>query len=390
MNSDCDACGFFDDVVIGSSPLMLLQAEYLARNNRTVCVVDRQLQFGGVWGVAHLSNGQITECAVHLLENYPGVYKYLEEVSGCEFVKLDPQPIRVFRNGLTLSLSNPVIFVLDGLYLTYGWLQTSLRALFGNQTCEHLRSIIRGRMVAHFRRRTRFLFVRQVYRGPEHGWDQFVCNLIERLRTLGVVFKTMEVSEIHLTASKTWVVKGVSGKSISASEVFSTTSTNLSQVSSGKLVAAQSQSAERVSLLVEVPLDNIRRAVTFLSERQNHLFPRVARVKIKGTVDAVHYLVELGRFADENVYNLFTEVSEFLTRRKILRRGGVFQILTSVPCSYSITQTHQSAKLKYSGITLCHSLGNLAAGIARWQTTVSHNSPTKSHPKDHFNESAKD
>ena len=48
----------FDDVVIGSSPMMLIQASALACQGRKVCLVEREDILGGSWKTASLENGE--------------------------------------------------------------------------------------------------------------------------------------------------------------------------------------------------------------------------------------------------------------------------------------------------------------------------------------------
>ena len=81
----------FDDIVIGSSPMMLLQAAMLARENRNVCLIERENleKLGGSWQIAKLSNGERVEIACHLIEFFPGIYEFLEGASGSQFETLD-------------------------------------------------------------------------------------------------------------------------------------------------------------------------------------------------------------------------------------------------------------------------------------------------------------
>ena len=85
----------FDAIVIGSSPLMLLQAHRLAGAGKSVAVLDRNVDRGGLWRNTIVGNKVTTEIACHLIEPFPKVYEYLEKVTGIPFEALEPQPMRV-------------------------------------------------------------------------------------------------------------------------------------------------------------------------------------------------------------------------------------------------------------------------------------------------------
>ena len=89
---------YFENIVIGTSPLMLLVAINISKKGGSVLIIDKDKSIGGCWQV-HKSKNNNFECASHLIERYPGVYKILEEYSSIKFEPLERNPIRVFKNG---------------------------------------------------------------------------------------------------------------------------------------------------------------------------------------------------------------------------------------------------------------------------------------------------
>ncbi len=69
-----------EDVVIGSSPLMLLHALGLARRGRKVVVIEQGEVLGGAWYSPSRMGFDRVEVGVHLIENRRSVYRTLESV----------------------------------------------------------------------------------------------------------------------------------------------------------------------------------------------------------------------------------------------------------------------------------------------------------------------
>ena len=85
--------------VIGSSPLLLIEAYYRSCRGESVTVYERTSYIGGSWAKRHLAlpDGGIMEieCACHLLENRRGTYGYLENL-GVALADCRPQPHRLY------------------------------------------------------------------------------------------------------------------------------------------------------------------------------------------------------------------------------------------------------------------------------------------------------
>ena len=98
---------YFDDIVIGSSPLMLLIAINRAKKGSNVLLIEKNKNLGGCWRF-HSSNEFKLESASHLIERYPGVYNLLEKYSSVKFIPLRESPIRVFKNGFIVPYQSKI------------------------------------------------------------------------------------------------------------------------------------------------------------------------------------------------------------------------------------------------------------------------------------------
>ena len=110
---------YFENIVIGSSPLMLLVAINISKGD-SVLIIDKNKSLGGCWQV-HKSKNNKFECASHLIERYPGVYEILEEYSSVKFAPLKRNPVRVFKNGIIIPYENKLILFLSFCKLVFGF-----------------------------------------------------------------------------------------------------------------------------------------------------------------------------------------------------------------------------------------------------------------------------
>lgn len=107
-------------IIIGSSPLLLIEAIRLRRLGNRVLIVDSSKNLGGVWSSEQSTikfqrgRGEYSiefehETACHLLEWYVKGYQTLEELTGQVFDRLDPQPVKVRVNGIVTSYTSPTL-----------------------------------------------------------------------------------------------------------------------------------------------------------------------------------------------------------------------------------------------------------------------------------------
>jgi NAD(P)-binding Rossmann-like domain len=82
----------FDVIIIGSSPLSLLEAALLKRSGKSVCVIDRNDRLGGAWLTEDALTLQGIETTPHLFVPEQSAYKALDELLDGQFQELPQQP----------------------------------------------------------------------------------------------------------------------------------------------------------------------------------------------------------------------------------------------------------------------------------------------------------
>lgn len=88
----------WDSILVGSSPLLLLEATYLGRIGRRVLVLEEKGQLGGAWG--HLDSTDIAclDIGCHYIDISKRTYEFLHTNFGLNLVPTRPQPQFVYRN----------------------------------------------------------------------------------------------------------------------------------------------------------------------------------------------------------------------------------------------------------------------------------------------------
>lgn len=82
----------FDVIIIGSSPLSLLEAALIKRTGKSVCVIDRNDRLGGAWLTEDAMTLQNIETTPHLFVPEPAAYDALDQMLDGQFQELPQQP----------------------------------------------------------------------------------------------------------------------------------------------------------------------------------------------------------------------------------------------------------------------------------------------------------
>ena len=283
----------FDDVVIGSSPLMIMHAIYLARRGRRVCVLDRSENFGGNWQVEILENGDNVEIACHLIEVFPGVYDLLQNYSGVPFAPLDPQPVRITRRGLKVAYLSRVIILASGARLVLGWIRAHFDFLRGAAPDRNRILNFSHKLGSYIKYQVPAFFGAMTMKGPIGGYADFITKLCARAREEGVDFITMDVTEMILDSEKNWCVRSATNPKVLAHEIHLTTSTNLRQRAPGHITAGPNRVVHRVSVVVDVRREEVLVDHTYVAFWADPKIARVARIDRRGTaLPTIRFLVE--------------------------------------------------------------------------------------------------
>ena len=104
-----------DVIVIGSSPVSLIEATYLAIQGNTVAIIDSADQIGGAWKMFDYGDVSNIDYGAHILNPLPKAYSFLKRMYGINMVKTEPQPILIvprFKVVLRPSTVTPYFYLL--------------------------------------------------------------------------------------------------------------------------------------------------------------------------------------------------------------------------------------------------------------------------------------
>jgi hypothetical protein len=79
----------FDCVVVGSSPISLLEALYQAHLGKKVLILEEAKECGGAWKSISICGVEHADLGCHQIGNDPKLEKFLEDFVGCRLVSLD-------------------------------------------------------------------------------------------------------------------------------------------------------------------------------------------------------------------------------------------------------------------------------------------------------------
>jgi len=356
----------FDYIVVGSSPLMLLQAMALASDGYSVCVLDREHQRGGAWQLYSLKSGFHVEIACHLIEVFPDVYEYLSDISGVPFVPLAEQPVRVHRLGFILRYSSRLLVLGAGVRLLFGYVLAYCADLVIRDSNKNRLLNFRSKLKSFWLYQRSIIFGEVVMKGPQFGFVDFLSRLIENCERRGIKFLTFDVASINRNDGK-WLVSDRNGNVLTSSYVNSTSSTNLRHVKDGEFESIDYKLCPRSSVLVTVPRTNLLKNQSYVAFWKDPWVTRISRIdQIKYEVDEVRYLVEIRSPIEGAPEKLNSVLRRSLEKSSILRKGAPFSNLGAIDCLYTENIGQLPEGPIDEGFTCFYSFGNLAAGVAHW------------------------
>jgi hypothetical protein len=360
--------GVFDDLVIGSSPLMLLQASLLAREGRGVCLVERDVRMGGSWKTAVLDSGEDVEIACHLIEVFPGIYEYLENASGVPFVPLEAQPIRVHRSGLVVPYFSRVLMLASGARLLLGWLRARIDWALGRAEDQGRLINFQTKLSSYLRHQMPAFIQPPVMRGPKHGFVDFMDRLLARTRLDGVRFVTADLQSLK-RVDGTWHAIGKDGQQISAEHVHCTTSTNLRPTGPGRLTSTVQNFAHRLCIVVDVPKRAVRVSQTYVAFWNDPVIARISRIDMPQDRPYLRFLAEFHDPERSAMHELHNVIHAYLVKSRIIATDGPFEIAGHVDCMFTTNVNQLPAGRIDENFWGYYSMGNLAAGLAAWRKT---------------------
>lgn len=359
----------FDDIVIGSSPLMLLQAGVLAREGRSVCLVERESEnkLGGSWQIATLDNDDRVEIACHLIEFFPGVYELLEGASGAPFESLEAQPVRVHRFGFIVPYSSRILMLASGIRLILGLLYAKLNIAIGRTKDRNRLINFKKKFSSYIRHQGSAFFQRPVMQGPKHGFVDFMDRLVKRSKLDGVEFRQFDVLSMVRREDKRWHLSNKDNQTLSAEHVHCTTSTNLRLVADGKFEAKNQDFAHRLSVVVELPKQSVKISQTYVAFWADPIVSRISRIDMPQSLPYERYLVEFHNQDIISQNNWHFKIGEYMERAKIIGKDGQYKIVGQVNCLFTTNIDQLPAGEIDKNLWGYYSMGNLAAGLAAWR-----------------------
>lgn len=357
----------FDDVVIGSSPMMLIQASALACQGRKVCLVEREEVLGGSWKTASTENGERVEIACHVIEYIPGVYEFLQTSSGVKFAPLKSQPIRIHPSGFIFQYFSRFQIFATGIRLIIGLIWQKIRLAFAMTNDRNRLINFQMKFKSYLRVQLGAFFKKQLMQGPQNGFVNFIDKLVENCKINGVVIKNFDVKKIQYIHDERWVLSDINDIKISGNFIHCTTSTNLHQIAPGHFEGKTLEFSRRTSLIAEVLNDNINVNQTYVAFWSDPYVARISRIDIPQKQSYERYLIELHDSKLMSQLDWLDKIRDKLHRAKIIREGGAFKIVGQVSCLFTNNVDQLPAGEIDINFKSYYSMGNLAAGIALWK-----------------------
>ena len=367
INLDKFSKDYFDDIVIGSSPLMIIKAIQLAKRGRSVILIDRNFFFGGNWNTLKLKNKDKVETACHLIEFFPGIYDLLEEYADMRFTVLNPQPIRVFNKFFKMSYSSNFLTIITGLRLIMGLIKSYIDLWTGFKKDYNEIINFRNKLYSYKKYQIKNIFFNNKIKGPIDGYVAFIDKLVENACKEKVYFLNMNVQKLKLI-NKKWYIISENKKKICSNNIHVTTSTNLKLITPGNFSADNLELKEKKSVIVDIKNTDIKFTQSYIAFWNNPLISRISRVDSPGPVKSFQrFLVEIKEVKLNNSLDLKNVIFQSMVNTKLLFKNAEIKIIEIVKSEFvqNINQL-PSGKLDYN-FWAYHSKGNLAAGLMHWK-----------------------
>jgi len=352
----------FNHVVIGSSPLMLLEAKRLADKYGRVCVLSRECELGGAWHHSKLQDGSDVEIACHLIEDFPGVYETLATATGVEFVPLKGGAIRIYPGGFKTKYCSRIILLLSVMRLTARLIWTFLAN--SSEARANRLYMLSSKLRDCFHQWPIMLRGFDLQQ-PKHGYVSMIKSLVQSCRDAGVVFKTFNVKEINFESGH-WVLRDHDIHKILGDFLYVTTGMNLSKISDVRFQVIGQNRVERRAVIIEIPQSELVQCHSYVAFWKHDFATRISRVDGQKHHDCQRYIVELRKPLPPTERGRDILLAEICVTAGLIQNGGPCRHVADM--SYSIPEgpTHPKEGQLANNVIALGSSGNLAAGIMRW------------------------
>ena len=203
----------WNTIIVGSSPLVLIEAIYLSRKGLKVLVLEEKDQLGGVWGGVNSKEFPYLEIGCHYWDISKRAYEFLRSNLGINLEPFHPQPQFAYRNILIPYDYKQAIRVYRDLKKVIR--RRSFGSFFSNMVHDEYH---RPRM---FPLTKKFLF-------PRGGSHELMTRLISHMQETDIEMrKRTFVESIRFDFDAKQVEVGTGGESFLADEVVTGSQTRV-------------------------------------------------------------------------------------------------------------------------------------------------------------------
>jgi len=280
---------YFDSVLVGTSPLMLVEAARLGQAGNRVLLIDRHPRLGGAWCTGTLGRFSDLEMGCHYVERNEQSYRLIESIIDEPMPDMEPQPFLIWK-GLRFDRASTVPYyagALAEILRRRDWRR--LIRIFRSRTAGAVSRLRRADLqpgdettepgfqsesvtppspsqtLSDLDRATRQL----LYRYPTNGCRQLIESLEMRLKCLDVtVLLETNLDQVILGESK-YVICRTTGGTIESRELVVSSCTDLQEIRiCGKPVTIHRSNGTQQHVILHV-LGKKRRPFTYF-ETANH------------------------------------------------------------------------------------------------------------------------
>lgn len=91
-----------DSLIIGTSPIAIVEAVYLRSKNKLVLNVDERKEVGGAWTTINHEGFPEVESGCHIWSYDKGTYKLISDLLDVQLIELNPQPYILYKKRMIL------------------------------------------------------------------------------------------------------------------------------------------------------------------------------------------------------------------------------------------------------------------------------------------------
>lgn len=375
----------WDSIVIGTSPLMLMHAQYLCLQGETVLILDRESAAGGAWQGVEIETGATIEIGCHVIEAFPKVYECLEHYSAVPFERLDQQPIRITRSGKIVAYFNRTMLFAAAIRMSLAsiWFKgRTLNASTSDAMNGYLNNVVKLRNLLRFQ--LGFLWGCPEMEGPRTGYIDFLNRLCQRAQHAGAQIERQEVRavkalDISTPSATQWQVTLADGSTRVAKRIHCTTSATLRSTVEDytEWHAVNAIHDHRRALVVDIADQDVDQWQTYVGFWRRPVVRRISRINQPQTMAGApepgfsRFLVEFHETETADDANRAFQASiSALQDARILKANldatTHVHPVGVVNCIAARNVDVLPEGTLAPGFETYHSAGNLAAGIANW------------------------